>query len=184
VQHHEIAPRRASCRRCSRSWSRSAAPLARASDLAVHLLAVEAARSVPHALTGEGCATGAGGYRRYLMRSALLRRMLYEDQTRSLPDSLLERADRLVLVAGIDCARLLDHRSPKAFRPARHAAGARPVDQMIRGAPPSAAAARAAQASEARLPVPVALWLEELRAARGLSAGSDSAMRKIGTRSS
>jgi len=41
------------------------APLSRASDVALHLLAREAARSVRTVLTGEGCDEILGGYRRY-----------------------------------------------------------------------------------------------------------------------
>jgi len=93
------------------------APLGRPSDLAVHLLSTEAARSVPCALTGEGCDEILGGYRRYIMRSfigsdrAPLRRQLYEDQTGAVPDELLERADRLGAAAGIELrSPYLDHR--------------------------------------------------------------------------
>jgi len=97
------------------------APLGRPSDLAVHLLSVEAARSVPCALTGEGCDEILGGYRRYIMRTMLgqvpgttgapLRRLLYADQTGPVPDELLERADRLGAAAGIELrAPYLDHR--------------------------------------------------------------------------
>jgi asparagine synthase (glutamine-hydrolysing) len=83
----------------------------------VHLLSAEAARSVPCALTGEGCDEILGGYRRYIMRSfigsdrAPLRRQLYEDQTGAVPDELLERADRLGAAAGIELrSPYLDHR--------------------------------------------------------------------------
>ena len=43
------------------------APLARASDVALHLLAREAARSVRTVLTGEGCDEILGGYRRFAL---------------------------------------------------------------------------------------------------------------------
>ena len=46
------------------------APLARPSDLAVHRLATEAARSVRSVLTGEGCDEVLGGYRRYIAERA------------------------------------------------------------------------------------------------------------------
>jgi asparagine synthase (glutamine-hydrolysing) len=131
AEHHEVlaAPRELPTLLSTLVRQRDA-PLARASDLAVHALAMEAARSVPRVLTGEGCDEVLGGYRRYLMRSLTapmrsaiqgqgpqgqtgspLRRALYEDQTGPLPDDLLERADRIGASAGVELRMpYLDHR--------------------------------------------------------------------------
>jgi len=169
------------------------APLGRPSDLAVHLLSVEAARSVPCALTGEGCDEILGGYRRYIMRSMFgqmrgatrtpLRRLLYEDQTGPVPDELLERADRLGAAAGVELrAPYLDHRLAE-----RISAG--PDELRVRGLSTKWILRRAA---ERLLPPalrkrpkrgfrpPVAEWLRGgLRPAleAGLR-GADSAMRE------
>ena len=186
--HHEIvaAPRELPAL-LERLVAQRDAPLGRASDLAVHLLAAEAARSVPRALTGEGCDEVLGGYRRYALRSvtAPLRPMLYEDQTRSLPDSLLERNDRLGAAAGVELrAPYLDHRIAEGV-------SAQPDTLRVRGLSTKWILRRAA---ERVLPpelrkrpkrgfrVPVALWLRgELRAPlEAHLRGADSAMRKMG----
>src|SRR3954471_12817015 len=117
AEHHEVvsAPRELAALLAALVRQRDA-PLTRASDLAVHALATEAARSVPRALTGEGCDEVLGGYRRYVVRSlnpaeGPLRQALYEDQTGPLPDDLLERADRIGASAGVELRMpYLDHR--------------------------------------------------------------------------
>jgi asparagine synthase (glutamine-hydrolysing) len=88
--------------------ARRDAPLPRASDLALCRLASEAGRLVSSVLTGDGCDEVLGGYRRYTLAGRLVaakesdadpaasavRRAMYADQTRSLPEELLERNDR------------------------------------------------------------------------------------------
>ena len=161
------------------------APLSRPSDVALHLLAMHAARVTPVVLTGEGGDEVLGGYRRHAaerfawafrglptvlallaplgassrMRNAAasltledwrertlrwnggltldervrlsashsgtpsfaslaadpaasaLRRVLFFEQTSSLPDNLLERADRMAMAASVEArAPFLDHR--------------------------------------------------------------------------
>jgi asparagine synthase (glutamine-hydrolysing) len=166
--------------------ARRDAPLARASDLAIHALAAAAARSVPHALTGEGCDEVLAGYRRYLLRKVTtpLRRALYEDQTQSLPDCLLERSDRLGAAAGVELrAPYLDHRLAESV-------SAEPDNLRVRGLATKWILRRAAErllpAALRKRPkrgfrVPVAVWLRgELREPLEAHLRShDSAMRKL-----
>jgi len=112
------------------------APFHRPSDVALHLLAREAAREVKVALSGEGSDEILGGYRRhtflrslapmvhrlYLMPitppaepneqapASALKRLLYYEQVSWLADSVLERADRMSAAAALDLrAPYLDH---------------------------------------------------------------------------
>jgi asparagine synthase (glutamine-hydrolysing) len=137
--HHEVvvSPRELACALPKLVAFRDA-PVSGPSEIAVHRLALEAAASgVQSVLTGDGCDEVLGGYRRYVAHAhpwlrwvvkangcaalgedpavnpgtSRLRRTLYCDQTGSLPDSLLERNERLATAAAIE-ARMpfLDHR--------------------------------------------------------------------------
>ncbi|HEX7052826.1 MAG TPA: asparagine synthase-related protein [Burkholderiales bacterium] len=108
------------------------APLCRPSDIALHLLARQAGRTVRVALSGDGGDEVLGGYRRHTFlrgfaprparpgglfvipvgaaaeegeadaRTSPLRRILYYEQVGWLPDNLLERADRMSAAASLD----------------------------------------------------------------------------------
>ncbi len=185
--HHELTiSRRDLIDRLPRLVAMRDAPLSRPSDVALHLLAVHAARVTPAVLTGEGGDEVLGGYRRHAaerfawafrglptvlalfspltsasprLRAAAaslpledwrerslrwnggltrdererlsvlglngsslesfgadpmasrLRQMLYFEQMSSLPDNLLERADRMTMAASVEArAPFLDHR--------------------------------------------------------------------------
>jgi asparagine synthase (glutamine-hydrolysing) len=112
------------------------APFHRPADVALHLLAREAAREVKIALSGDGGDEILGGYRRhtflrgfapmahrlYVMPVApaaqpgeqapasALRRLLYYEQVGWLADGVLERADRMTSAAALELrAPFLDH---------------------------------------------------------------------------
>ena len=186
TQHHElILSKEEIFNRLPRLVAMRDAPLSRPSDVALHLLAVHAARVTPVVLTGEGGDEVLGGYRRHAaerfawafrslptvlallaplsgptsrLRAAAaslpledwrarslrwnngltsaerkklfaspqhlsfetinadpaaspLRRILYFEQMSSLPDNLLERADRMAMAASVEArAPFLDHR--------------------------------------------------------------------------
>jgi asparagine synthase (glutamine-hydrolysing) len=187
TQHHElILSKKEIFDRLPRLVAMRDAPLSRPSDIALHLLAMHAARVTPVVLTGEGGDEVLGGYRRHAterfawafrglptllallaplagsssrMRDAAaslpledwrartlrwnggltgaeqerlvvlenqnsfvkamqadpaasaLRRVLFFEQTGSLPDNLLERADRMAMAASVEVrAPFLDHR--------------------------------------------------------------------------
>jgi asparagine synthase (glutamine-hydrolysing) len=116
------------------------APFCRPADVALYLLAREAARHVKVALSGDGGDEILGGYRRhtflrglapgkvkanglfvipvrqpseppYEEMSGSLRPILYYEQTGWLPDNLLERTDRMSTVASLELRTpFLDHR--------------------------------------------------------------------------
>ena len=116
------------------------APVSRPADVALHLLARQAARKVKVALSGDGGDEILGGYRRHTIlrsfapnpkrvnglfvipvadpkmpvdegRASALRSILYYEQTGWLADNLLERSDRLTTAASLELRTpYLDHR--------------------------------------------------------------------------
>jgi asparagine synthase (glutamine-hydrolysing) len=133
TEHHELvlAPREILAELPRLVASRDA-PFCRPCDIALHLLARQAARTVPVALSGDGGDEVLGGYRRYTFlrgfapkpakpgglfvipvtnlpedadldaRASALRRILYYEQIGWLPDNLLERSDRMSAAASLD----------------------------------------------------------------------------------
>jgi asparagine synthase (glutamine-hydrolysing) len=125
--------------------ARRDAPFCRPADVALHLLAREAARKVKVGLSGDGGDEILGGYRRHTVlrafapaftpnarringlyvvpvtqprdpmppdaRASALRRILYYEQTGSLADNVIERAERMTATAALELrAPFLDHR--------------------------------------------------------------------------
>ncbi len=108
------------------------APFCRPADVALHLIARQAARHVKVALSGDGADEILGGYRRHTFLRGLaprphrpgglflipvsdqagellpegestpLRRILYYEQTHGLADNVLERADRMTVSAALE----------------------------------------------------------------------------------
>lgn len=108
------------------------APFCRPADVALHLIARQAARHVEVALSGDGGDEILGGYRRHTFlrgfaprphrpgglflipvsdpagglppdgQSTPLRRILYYEQTHGLADNVLERSDRMTMSASLD----------------------------------------------------------------------------------
>ena len=133
TEHHELVLKpRELLAELPRLLAGRDAPFCRPSDIALHLLARQAGRSVAVALSGDGGDEVLGGYRRhtflrgfaprlakpgglYLIpvknsaedaevdaRSSALRRILYFEQTGWLPDNLLERSDRMGAAASLE----------------------------------------------------------------------------------
>jgi asparagine synthase (glutamine-hydrolysing) len=133
TEHHELVlqPREILSHLPQLVASRDA-PFCRPADIALHLLARQAARSVRVALSGDGGDEVLGGYRRHTFlrgfaprparpgglfviplampaedlhgegASTPLRRILYFEQVGSLPDNLLERSDRMTMAASLE----------------------------------------------------------------------------------
>ncbi len=108
------------------------APFCRPADVALHLIARQAARHVQVALSGDGADEILGGYRRHTFlrgfarrprrpgglflipvsdpadegpsdgESTPLRRLLYYEQTHGLADNVLERSDRMTMSASLE----------------------------------------------------------------------------------
>jgi asparagine synthase (glutamine-hydrolysing) len=131
--HHEIVlARRDVLGALPQAVARRDAPLHRPADVALHLLAREAAREVQVALSGDGGDEILGGYRRHTFlrgfapgpkrvnglfvvpladprepppaegQASTLRRILYYEQVSWLADSVLERADRMTAAASLE----------------------------------------------------------------------------------
>jgi asparagine synthase (glutamine-hydrolysing) len=137
TQHHEMVLAHADVlAQLPELVARRDAPFTRPADVALHLLATQAAKSVRVALTGDGSDEILGGYRRHTVLRNLphgpkrmpglfvipvqlpeepetgeLRQILYYEQTGWLPDNLLERTDRMMTAAALEArAPFLDHR--------------------------------------------------------------------------
>jgi len=141
TQHHEIVlERRDVLAQLPQLVASRDAPVSRPADVALHLLAREAARKVKVALSGDGGDEILGGYRRHTFlrgfapspkrvnglfvipvsdprlpaeegRASALRNILFYEQTGWLADNLLERSDRLTAAASLELRMpFLDHR--------------------------------------------------------------------------
>ena len=140
TQHHEIVlARRDVLANLPQLVARRDAPFSRPADVALHLLAREAARKVKVALSGDGGDEILGGYRRHTFlrgfapspkrvnglfvipvadpkepaesKSTPLRSILYYEQVGGLADNLLERSDRMTAAAALELRTpFLDHR--------------------------------------------------------------------------
>jgi asparagine synthase (glutamine-hydrolysing) len=141
TEHHEIVlERRDVVARLPQLVASRDAPVSRPADVALHLLAREAARTVGVALSGDGGDEILGGYRRHTFlrgfrpsprrvnglfvipvaepelaveegRASALRNILYYEQTGWLADNLLERSDRMTAAASLELRMpFLDHR--------------------------------------------------------------------------
>jgi asparagine synthase (glutamine-hydrolysing) len=131
--HHEIVlARRDVLAALPQAVARRDAPFHRPADVALHLVAREAAREVRIALSGDGGDEILGGYRRHTFlrgftpglkkvnglfvipladpreppsadgQASALRRILYYEQVSWLADSLLERSDRMTAAASLE----------------------------------------------------------------------------------
>jgi len=137
TEHHEITlQKRDVLAELPRLVEARDAPFCRPADVALYLLAREAARHVKVALSGDGGDEILGGYRRHTFLRGLtpsrvkanglfvipvrdpaqpetgeLRQILYYEQTGWLADNLLERTDRMSTVASLELRTpFLDHR--------------------------------------------------------------------------
>jgi len=141
TEHHEIVlERREVLAQLPELVASRDAPVSRPADVALHLLARQAARTVKVALSGDGGDEILGGYRRHTLlrsfapspkrvnglfvipvadpkmpmeegRASALRSILYYEQTGWLADNLLERSDRLTTAASLELRTpFLDHR--------------------------------------------------------------------------
>ena len=141
TQHHEIVlERRDVLAQLPHLIASRDAPVSRPADVALHLLAREAARKVKVALSGDGGDEILGGYRRHTFlrgfkpspkrvnglfvipvadprlpveegRASALRNILFYEQTGWLADNLLERSDRMTAAASLELRMpFLDHR--------------------------------------------------------------------------
>ena len=141
TEHHEIVlERRDVLARLPELVASRDAPVSRPADVALHLLARQAARKVKVALSGDGGDEILGGYRRHTIlrsfapnpkrvnglfvipvadpkmpveegRASALRSILYYEQIGWLADNLLERSDRLTTAASLELRTpFLDHR--------------------------------------------------------------------------
>lgn len=133
TSHHEVVlQRRDVLAELPALVARRDAPFCRPADVALHLLAREAARTVQVALSGDGGDEILGGYRHHTVLRALapspkringlyvipvadpkepapaegsastLRRILYYEQVNWLADNLLERSDRMTASAALE----------------------------------------------------------------------------------
>ena len=141
TEHHEIMlERRDVLAQLPQLVASRDAPVSRPADVALHLLAREAARKVKVALSGDGGDEILGGYRRHTFlrnfapskkrvnglfvipvadpalppeegASSALRNILFYEQTGWLADNLLERSDRMTAAASLELRLpFLDHR--------------------------------------------------------------------------
>ncbi|HTM62013.1 MAG TPA: asparagine synthase-related protein [Burkholderiales bacterium] len=141
TQHNEIVLRRGDVlAQLPHLIASRDAPVSRPADVALHLLAREAARKVKVALSGDGGDEILGGYRRHTFlrgfkpspkrvnglfvipvadprlpveegRASALRNILFYEQTGWLADNLLERSDRMTAAASLELRMpFLDHR--------------------------------------------------------------------------